>query len=300
MELNQLKTFCAVVEKKSFSRASEAVFLSQPTVSLQISSLEQELGTRLLDRRGREVTVTRTGETLYHYARRILRLVDEAEQAIEQLKGLVKGELTLGASTIPGEYILPSLLAKFKEKYPAIDINLVIGDTKEIIEKVARNEVELGVVGTREKSDKLVFESFTSERLVLITPTTRKWFKKQELATIEELRKVPFILRESGSGTRATVKQRLQQAGIKEEDLASVMSLGSTAAVKRAVECGAGVSLISEKAIENEIKLGTIKTITLKDLELNREFFIVYSRQKSRSPATQALLHFLKEKKGQA
>jgi DNA-binding transcriptional LysR family regulator len=299
MELNQLKLFCAVVEKKSFSRASEAVFLSQPTVSLQISSLEKELDTRLLDRQGREVTTTRTGETLYHYARRILRLVDEAEQAIEQLKGLVKGELTLGASTIPGEYILPSLLAEFKQKYPAIDINLVIDDTKGIVEKVARNEVELGVVGTREKSDKLVFDSFTSERLVLISPTTRRWFK-HELVTIEELREVPFILRESGSGTRATVKQRLQQAGIKEEDLTIVMRLGSTAAVKRAVESGAGVSFISEKAIENEIKLGTIKTIPLKDLELDRKFFIVYRRQKSRSPATQALLQFLKEKKEQA
>jgi DNA-binding transcriptional LysR family regulator len=228
-----------------------------------------------------------------------LRLVDEAEQAIEQLKGLVKGELTLGASTIPGEYILPSLLAEFKQKYPAIDINLVIDDTKGIVEKVTRNEVELGVVGTREKSDKLVFETFTSERLVLISPTTRRWFK-HELVTIEELREVPFILRESGSGTRATVKQRLQQAGIKEEDLTIVMRLGSTAAVKRAVESGAGVSFISEKAIENEIKLGTIKTIPLKDLELDRKFFIVYRRQKSHSPATQALLQFLKEKKEQA
>jgi DNA-binding transcriptional LysR family regulator len=225
-----------------------------------------------------------------------LRLVDEAEQAIEQLKGLVKGELTLGASTIPGEYILPSLLAEFKQKYPAIDINLIIDDTKGIVEKVARNEVELGVVGTREKSDKLVFENFTSERLVLISPTTRRWFK-HELVTIEELKEVPFILRESGSGTRATVKQRLQQAGIKEKDLTIVMRLGSTAAVKRAVESGAGVSFISEKAIENEVKLGTIKTIPLKDLELDRKFFIVYRRQKSHSPAIQALLQFLEEKK---
>jgi len=299
MELNQLKLFCAIVERKSFSRAGEAVFLSQPAVSLQISSLEKELGTRVLDRQGREVTTTRTGETLYHYARRILRLVDEAEQAIEQLKGLVKGELTLGASTIPGEYILPSLLAEFKEKYSAIDINLVIDDTKGIIEKVAHNEVELGLVGTREKSDKLVFETFTSERLVLISPASTKWFK-HDPAKIEELKEVPFILRESGSGTRATVEHRLREAGIREENLTIVMRLGSTTAVKRAVESGAGVSFISEKAIENEIKLGTIKTIPFKDLELDRKFFIVYRRQKSLSPATQALLQFLKEKKGQA
>ncbi len=297
MELNQLRIFCAVVEKRSFSRAGEVVFLSQPTVSLQISALEQELGTKLLDRRGREVAITRTGETLYHYARRILELVDEAGQAIEQLKGLVKGKLMLGASTIPGEYILPSLLAKFKAKYPGIDINLIVGDTKEIIGKVAGNEVEVGVVGTREKSEKLVFDPFITEKLVLIAPPNSRWLKHDE-ATLEDLKRAPFILRESGSGTRATVKQKLHEAGMKEEDLTVVMRLGSTAAVKSAVESGAGVSLISERAIENEIKLGTIKTIPVKDLELDREFFIVYSRKKSHSPAVQTLLQFLQEKKG--
>ena len=153
MELNQLKAFCAVVEKRSFSRAGEVVFLSQPTVSLQISSLEQELGTQLLDRRAREITVTKTGETLYQYAKRILRLINEAEQAIEQLKGLMKGTLTLGASTIPGEYLLPSLLAEFKGLHPAIDIDLQISDTQGVITKVLAHEAEIGFVGTRDKSN---------------------------------------------------------------------------------------------------------------------------------------------------
>lgn len=299
MELNQLKVFYAVVENKSFSKASEALFLSQPTVSFQISSLEQELGTRLLDRQGREVTITRSGEVLYRYACKILQLSDEARQAIEQLKGLIKGELAVGASTIPGEYILPGLLAEFKGRYPGIDINLVIGDTKGIIKKIIDNEVELGVVGTREKSDKLVFDSFTTEKLVLIAPVNCNWFKHKEV-TVEELKKAPFVLREKGSGTRATIKQKLHDAGAKEEDFNIVMRLGSTAAVKRAVESGAGVSLISEKAIENEIKLGSIKKIPVKDLELDREFFIVYKRQRSHSPAIKAFLQFLEEKKGYA
>lgn len=295
MELNQLKVFCAVVEHKSFSRASEAVFLSQPTVSFQINSLEQELETRLLDRRGREVTITRSGEVLYRYARNILQLADEAEQAIQELKGLMKGALTIGASTIPGEYILPGLLADFKGKYPSIDINLVIGDTKGIINKVIDNEVEIGVVGTKEKSGKLVFQNFATDKLVLIAPADCTWFK-DEMVTIEELKGVPFILRETGSGTRATIRKKLHEVGIKEEDFTRVMTLGSTAAVKRAVESGAGVSLISEKAIENELKLGTIKTVPIKDLGLDRDFFIVYRRHKSHSPATKALLQFLERK----
>lgn len=297
MELNQLRAFCAVVENKSFSKAGEALHLSQPTVSIQINSLERELGARLLDRQGREVTTTGAGAVLYHHARRILQAVNEAEQAIEQLKGLMKGGLTMGASTIPGEYILPSLLAKFKGKYPGIGINLVIGDTKEIVEKVTEAEVEIGVVGTREKSDKLVFTSFITEKLVLIAPVNRSWLQG-EAVTVEDLKKVPFILRESGSGTRATVKQKLHEAGVREEDLNVVMILGSTAAVKRAVESGAGVSLISERAIEKEIRLGLVRKIPVKDLDLDREFFIVYRRGRSLSPATEALLQFLEEKKG--
>jgi DNA-binding transcriptional LysR family regulator len=297
MELNQLKAFCAVVEKRSFSRAGEVVFLSQPTVSLQISSLEQELGTQLLDRRAREITVTKTGETLYQYAKRILRLMNEAEQAIEQLKGLMKGTLTLGASTIPGEYLLPSLLAEFKGLHPAIDIDLQISDTQGVITKVLAHEVEIGFVGTRDKSDKLVFKSLATDKLVLIAPADSTWLHQDSLS-VEQLRGIPFILRESGSGTRITIKQKLLEKGITEEDLNVVMRLGSTAAVKRAVESGLGVSFVSEKAIENEIRLGTLKTIPVKDLELDREFFIVYSGKKSHSPAAQALLQFLQEKKG--
>ena len=297
MELNQLKAFCAVVEKRSFSRAGEVVFLSQPTVSLQISSLEQELGTRLLDRRGREVTATKTGEALYQYARRILQLANEAEQAIEQLKGLMKGTLILGASTIPGEYLLPSLLAEFKALHPAIDIDLRISDTQGVITEVLAHEVEIGFVGTRYKSDKLVFKSLATDKLVLIAPAKNAW-TQQDVLNVDQLKEIPFILRESGSGTRSTVKRKLLEKGIKEEELSVIMRLGSTAAVKRAVESGPGVSFVSEKAIENEIKLGTIKVVPIKDLELNREFFIVYSRRKSHSPAAQALLQFLQEKRG--
>jgi DNA-binding transcriptional LysR family regulator len=297
MELNQLKAFCAVVEKRSFSRAGEVVFLSQPTVSLQISSLEQELGTQLLDRRAREITVTKTGETLYQYAKRILRLINEAEQAIEQLKGLMKGTLTLGASTIPGEYLLPSLLAEFKGLHPAIDIDLQISDTQGVITKVLAHEAEIGFVGTRDKSDKLVFKSLATDKLVLIASEDSTWLHQDSLS-VEQLRGIPFILRESGSGTRITVKQKLLEKGITEEELNVVMRLGSTAAVKRAVESSLGVSFVSEKAIKNEIRLGTIKTIPVKDLELDREFFIVYSGKKSHSPAAQALLQFLQEKKG--
>jgi DNA-binding transcriptional LysR family regulator len=296
MELNQLRVFCAVVEKKSFSRASEAVFLSQPSVSLQIRALEQELDTRLLDRQGREVLVTRSGKLLYGYAKKILQLADEAKQSIEQLKGLIMGEIIIGASTIPGEYILPDPLAEFKGKYPGIKINLAIGDTKGIIQKVLDNAVEIGFVGQREGSEKLVFNSFATEKLVLITPVNPPLLTHDQI-NVGELKKVPFILRESGSGTRGTVERRLREIGVRETDLNIVMRVGSTAAVKKAVESGAGVSIISERAIGNEIKLGLLKKVPIKGLELQREFFTVYRRGRSHSPATKALLKFLEGKR---
>ena len=296
MELNQLKIFCAVVENKSFSKASEIVHLSQPTVSFQIKSLEQLLGTTLLDRQGREVGVTKSGEILYGYARRILQMINEAEQAIKQLKGLIAGELIIGASTIPGEYILPPILAEFKEKYSGIQINLLIADTKEIVQKVLDNRVEIGVVGTKNKNDKLEFSDFITEKLILIAPHDCNWFEG-ESSTIEELKKAPFVLRESGSGTRAAMRQKLFEAGINETDLKIVMRLGSTAAVKKAVESGAGASIISEKAIENEIKLGLVKKIHIKGLELDRKFFIVCRKHSYRSPATEAFLKFLEKRK---
>ena len=223
-------------------------------------------------------------------------MADEADQAIKQLRGLIRGELVIGASTIPGEYILPPILAEFKEKYPGIQMNLLIADTKEIIQKVVDNKVEIGIVGTKSKSDKLIFSNFTTEKLVLIAPHDCNWLKG-ESATIEELKKFPFVLRESGSGTRASMRQKLDEAGIKETDLKIVMKLGSTAAVKKAVESGAGVSIISEKAIENEIKLGLIKKIHVKGLELDREFFIVCRRHTYRNPATKAFLQFLEERR---
>ncbi len=296
MELDQLRIFCAVVESRSFTKAGELVYLSQPTVSFQVNSLERELGVKLLDRRAREVTVTRSGEVFYRHARGILKRVHDAGQAMENLKGLVKGELTIGASNIPGEYILPSALAKFKAKYPGIDLDLIIDDTRGIITRVRENQIELGVVGREEKDNKLAFYSFAADRIVLVGTANFTPYDGKGIAP-EKLEDLPFIFREPGSGTRATVRQGLENAGIREGNLNAVMVLGSTAAVKKAVESSAGVSFISGKAIENEVRWGTIKVIPVRGLEITREFFMVYKRHASLSPAAEALLRFLKEKK---
>jgi DNA-binding transcriptional LysR family regulator len=296
MDIKQLKAFCTVVEKGSFSKAAEMLNLTQPTISFQIASLEKELGTKLLDRGGRQLIVTRSGGILYEYASKILELTQEAKQAIDEVKGLIRGELIIAASTIPGEYILPDLLPGFKQRYSGIDVVLAISDTSGVIKKVMDNEVEVGAVGAKEGGEKLVFTKFATDRLVLITAPDSKWFKRDAI-TLDELKELPFILRESGSGTRTIVRQRLKEMGTSEAGLNIVMELGSTTAVKKAVECGAGVSIVSERAVENEIKLGLLKKKSVRGLEISRDFFFVYKRQRTLSPAASAFLQFLQEAK---
>ncbi len=296
MDIKRLRIFCAVVEKGSFSQAAKMLHLAQPTVSFQIASLEKELGTKLLDRDGREVTVTKSGEVLLQYASRILQLTREARQAIDEAQGLLRGELVIAASTIPGEYILPPILHRFKEKYSGIDIVLTISDTRGVIRKVMDNEVEVGAVGAREEEEKLVFTKLATDRLVLITPPDKRWFKR-EVITLDGLKNVPFILRESGSGTRTSAMQKLKEMGIDKEELNIVMELGSTTAVKKAVECGGGISFVSERAVETEIKLGLLKEVSVKGLEMNRDFFLVHKRQKTLSPAASTFLQFIQEQR---
>lgn len=293
-DIKQLKIFCTVADRRSFSLAGEKLGLTQPTISFQIASLERELGTRLLDRGGRTTTLTRSGEVLYRYALRIMELVSEAEQGIQQLKGLLWGELSVGASNIPGEYILPGILQRFRESYPGIEITMTLDDTRGIIKRLLENGIEIGVVGASEKSDKLTFTRFASDKLALIVPAENRWFAG-EMATLDELKRAPFVMREPGSGTRSITQEKLRKADLSLDDLNIAMTLGSTTAVKRSVESGAGVSIVSERAVQNEVKLGLIKVMDIEGVELTRDFFIVHRKGKVLSPAAEALLQFLEE-----
>lgn len=296
MDIKQLRAFYAVVEKGSFSQAADMLSLAQPTISFQIASLEKELGTKLLDRGGRGITVSKSGKIFYQYASRILKLTEEARQAIDQVQGQVRGELVIAASTVPGEYFLPSLLSEFKRNYPGIDISLVITDTKDVIRRVIDNEMEVGAVGASDKNRKLTFIKFAMDKLVLIATPHNSWFK-QDVITLDELKSVPFISRESGSGTRLTMKRGLENAGLSEAELNIVMELGSTAAVKKAVECGSGVSIISDRVAENEIKSGVLKEVRVEGLQLNRDLFLVHKRQKTLSATASAFLQFIQAQK---
>ncbi|MGH7373243.1 MAG: selenium metabolism-associated LysR family transcriptional regulator, partial [Candidatus Rokuibacteriota bacterium] len=249
MDLRQLEIFVKVAELGSFSRAAEALFLTQPTVSEHIRTLEDELGVRLLDRLGRGAAVTKGGALLLSHAQRMLALAREARQAMESFQGRMSGELLVGASTIPGEYILPALIGRFKEKFPDIAITLLIGDSQAVTEWVAEGRAEIGVVGARSTHRGIEFRELMPDDIVLIVSSAHPWHGRKQV-TLEELRGEPLLLRERGSGTRGALETALREAGADIAAFRVVGEMGSTQAIKQAVKAGVGVSLVSRRAVE--------------------------------------------------
>jgi DNA-binding transcriptional LysR family regulator len=229
VDLRQLEIFVKVAELGSFSKAADALFLTQPTVSEHIKSLEDELGVRLLDRLGRGAAVTKGGALLQGYAQRLLALSREARQALESFQGRMSGDLLVGASTIPGEYILPALIGRFKEKFPDIAITLLIGDSQAVTEWVAEGRAEVGVVGARSGHRGIDFRELLPDDIVLIVSAAHPWHGRKQV-TLEELRAEPLLLRERGSGTRAALEAALVHGGSDIAAFRVVGEMGSTQA----------------------------------------------------------------------
>ncbi len=293
-DLRQLEIFCRVIELKSFSKAAEAVHLTQASVSERIAGLESTIGARLLDRLGRQILPTKAGELLYRHATRLLDMKKTARQEMEGFLGLKQGEISLGGSTIPGEYILPGLIGRFYRQYPHISVKLTVSDTAEIERLVLQGGLELGVIGSKPSNKDLIHHDVWSDELVLVVNAGHRWTKKKTVS-VNELLEEPFILREDGSGTQNILDNALRAAGVDGiHSLKTAGSLGSSTAVKEGIKSGIGVSIISSRAIETEIKSGTLKTIKIKDLPLiKRSFFLIRDKRRVPSPACRAMFGFL-------
>jgi DNA-binding transcriptional LysR family regulator len=292
MDARQLEIFVKVAELGSFSRAAEALFLTQPTVSEHIRGLEEELGVRLLDRLGRGAAPTKAGQLLLGYARRILELHREARQALDQFQGRMSGELVVAASTIPGEYVLPALIGRFKEKYPDISISLLIGDTQRVVEWILEGRAELAVAGGQIDHRALEYRELMPDELVLVVSAAHPWHGKK-IATLEEVRAEPLIVRERGSGSRHALEKALAEVGLDLSDFRVVGEMGSTQAIKQGVKAGVGISLISKRAVAEECQHGTLHCVKVKDLRFSRAFYLVTSTTRTRSPLAETFRAFL-------
>ena len=291
--LRQLEIFCKVVEHKSFSKAASAVFLAQASVSERILNLEEMIGTKLLDRLGREVVPTRAGKLLFAHARLMLDMKRTACLAMENFIGVKQGEIHIGGSTIPGEYILPKYIEQFNKKFPDISVILTIADTGKIEKDVAGGYLELGVVGSKNSVTALNYYELWDDELIVAVPAGHSLAKKQKI-TVEELFKEPFILREKGSGTLKIMENYLQKnesASI--ESLNIVARLGSSTAVKEGIKAGIGISILSSRALGTELKTGILKALKVKGLNMKRKFYLMKDKKRTASPLCQAVFDFL-------
>ncbi len=293
MEDHKLKVFCTVAETKSFSKTSEIIHLTQPAVSLQIQALEEIYETKLFDRSSSFINLTPAGEILYKYAKDILNLYAEAEKEIGKITGLIKGSITIGASTTIGNYVLPTVIADFKKTHPKIKINVFIGNTKRIVDLLNSGGVDIGLVEGETSKHKMKTEPIITDELTFIVPPFHPWAKKK-VVSILEVTKEPFILREEGSGTRQMIEKYLSSHGINTGDMRIALVLGSTESIKEAVESGMGISIVSKWAARKEVKYGSLKLITPKEEKIIRNFSLIMQKSAVLSHAVDEFLAYLK------
>ncbi|MBW2344117.1 MAG: LysR family transcriptional regulator [Deltaproteobacteria bacterium] len=292
-DLRQLEIFRRVVELESFSKAAAAVFLAQASVSERIANLENMVGTRLLDRLGRQVVPTKAGELLYKHAVLLLDMKKTASLEMQEFLGIKRGEILIGGSTIPGEYILPKVIGRFREKYPHVSAMLTIADTGEIERLVLEGALDLGVIGSRSTHRSLIQHELWKDELVLAVPVQHRLARKK-VVSLEELIEEPFILREVGSGTLRIMEDYLQGSRSRGSSSLNVVSrLGTSTAVKEGIKAGLGISILSSRAVETEIKVGILKALKVKGLSMSRSFYLIRDKRRIASPLCQAMLDFL-------
>jgi len=291
MDVRGLEVFLSVAKHLNFTRAGEEVHLSQPSVSVRIRQLERDLGSKLFEQLGKRIALTEAGQLLLPYAIRVMAAMDDALHAIDELKGLERGSLRIGASTTPGMYLIPRTIAQFKQQYPKIDVRLAVKDTRQIEEGVIRNEFDFGFVGGHLAGDEVDVLPWIIDHLVLVVPSNHVLARKK-LVKVADLRKERFILREPGSATRAAVVNHLQKSDLKVE---TIMEMENPESVKKAVQSGLGIAFISKFAVETELKAKTLVALRVKGLDINRELKIVYRKDKHLGRAAQTFIEMARK-----
>lgn len=270
----RLMTFITISKIKSYTKAAEILNLTQPAVSQHIKHLEEYYGVNLLKKQGKEIELTEEGQILYKYARKLEILYRDLETELKN-KNRIHRVYNLGASLTIGGYVLPHILAKYKNTYNNIDILLQVNNTEEIIEKLLNRKLDLALIEGNFDKNKFNYKKFTDDELVLAVSPQHAFANKKEV-TINEVLKEKLILREKGSGTREVLELKLQSLGYNIENFKPYMELGSISAIKSLVEENLGYTIISKETIRRELKLGSIRIIPIKDLEINREFNFIF------------------------
>lgn len=296
MKLKQLEVFTAVADHRSFSKAAEKLYLTQPTVSVYISSLERELNAKLFVRNTKEIHVTEQGLQLYQYAREMLALQNKIKEIFQPDSQEKEPRLVVAASTVPSRYLLPDILARYQEKYSCGQLELRESDSARVIEDVEKHVADVGFTGTALENKTCRYIPFYEDELVIITPNTSRYrmIQKQE-DNLDWIRKEPMIFREEGSGTRKEAEKQLRMAGIDVGKLHVAASADSTETIKRFVKNGIGITMISSLAAQEEIVSGKVLTFPMAKNKSTRKLYVVYNNSCALSAQARNLVQVVQE-----
>jgi DNA-binding transcriptional LysR family regulator len=283
---HRLRLFLEVARRGGFSRAAQALAISQPAISAQVALLERRYGQPLVERLPRGLRLTEAGVVAAEYAERIFGLAEEMEVALDDLRGLRRGHLTVGASSTIGEYVLPPLIGRFKALHPDVAVAVRVANTERILAEVRGRQLDLAFVGGRPTGDDLLAEPFDRDEIVPLAAPDHPLAARSEV-TLGELAAAGLVAREAGSATRATAEASLRGAGL-EPRLA--MELGSNEAVKRAVRAGLGVGLLSRRAADSELAAGHLIVLDVPAWSCRRELYAIHRREKRLTAAERRFL----------
>jgi len=295
--LKQLEAFVHVAEGGSFSKAAKELFLTQPTVSAHISSLEKELNVRLFIRNTKEVNLSDDGRELYKYAKQMIDLQKKIEERFSAKKEAGKHCISIAASSIPAQYLLPKVLLRFNEKFPDEQLRIIESDSSEVVTKVVDHMVDVGFTGTVLEKKHCKYLPFYKDELVIVTPATEKYLALQDEMTddISWINQEAFIMREEGSGTRKEAEKQLQNAGIAVENLNVIASIGNQEAIKKSVRQGMGISIMSRLAAEDEIEAGKLLIFQIPGAAEGRDINLVYNKNYELSRSAERFIRVVKE-----
>jgi DNA-binding transcriptional LysR family regulator len=293
MDFRKLEAFCKVYELKSFSKAGLELQLSQPTISAHVANLEEELGVPLFDRLGRTVLPTQAGEVLYRGAKQVFQQVGRINSEIGLLRDMVVGDMLIGGSTIPANYILPRLLASFLSLYPSLRVHMTIGDTDAIVRQVGQGRLELGIVGSQPEQQGIAAYPILRDELVMVAATSLCEGKPAP-KSLRDLRAWPWILRERGSGTRRSLETLLKAAGIPIADLKVSLWVESTEAALQCVRAGLGVSVVSHLAAQPHLERGELVCLDVLPQALERSFYLIQRQGRDLLPAASLFIEHVR------
>ncbi len=298
LNFHQLHIFYTVAEKGSFSAAAAAMHMTQPAVTMQVQTLEEYFGTKLLNRSTKKIELTESGRMLLPFARRSIELIRETESEMARYTQKLEGRLHLGASNTIGEYVLPPLLVPFGSQHPDIAISLKVMNTTQILDEIAKHTLNFGLVEAPVVHPDIISESVMHDELCLIVPSGHALALRSSV-TLEEASSYAFVLREEGSGTRQVMEDEWKAKGMDPRALKTVMELGSTGAVKSAVEAGLGITMLSPSSVKHELALGLLHVVPIEDASFKRQFYSVRLRSTLLPIAAVAFLNFLRDQQGE-